>query len=107
MYQGGAREGCAEDEVHGKNFDMKKSQVVHVLTVIDGVTEELVDLIELKSFSLVDYREQFDVDESRDPEMLERYSVGPDDLSFLERNIGRALVVDFSRYAYFVEPATK
>ena len=81
--------------------------VVHVLTVIDGVTEDLVDLIELRDFALNEYCEQFDVDRNRDPEMLERYSVGPDDLPFLEKSIGRSLSFDFARFAYFVEAATK
>ena len=53
--------------------------VVHVLTVIEGKSEEITGLIELTNFKLAEYQLQFDVDPIKDPEMLERYSVGPDD----------------------------
>ncbi len=82
-------------------------ELVHIITVIDGQTEELLDLIEIKGFSLNEFAKQFDADLKTDPEMRERYSVGPDDQIFLEAQLGRALQLDFKRYAYFIEAATK
>lgn len=86
---------------------MGSRSLVHVLTVIDGKTEELLHLVELKTFTATEFQKQFDVDPEKDPEMMDRYSVGPDDLGFLEKHIGKPLNFDFKRYAYFIEAATK
>lgn len=83
---------------------MKSSQsVVHVVAIIDGSTEELVDVIEIPTFELKSFSVQFDVDPKVDPDMHDRYSVGPDDMVFLEKVLGRKLSFDFSQFAYFVE----
>ena len=81
--------------------------LVHLLTVIDGQSEELVDLVELPAFVATEYHKQFDVDPLRDPNMLDRYSVGPDDTAFLLKQIGRPMEFDFQRFAYFIEAAKK
>lgn len=85
----------------------KQVVLVHVLTVVDGKTEELVDLLELRLFNLQQFAKQFDVDTTADPDMLDRYSVGPDDVPFLEQQLGRKLAFDFQRFAYFIEAAKK
>lgn len=87
---------------------MSKSEIiVHVLTVIDGESEELVDLMELRGFVAAEYHKQFDVDPAHDPDMLDRYSVGPDDVEFLQLQTGAKLELDFKRFAYFIEAAKK
>lgn len=85
----------------------KKYEVVHVLTVVDGQTDELVDLVELDAFKVESFRDQFDVDTKADPEMFNRYSVGPDDVPFLERELDMKLQLNFQRFAYFIEAAKK
>jgi hypothetical protein len=79
----------------------------HLLTVIDGETEELLDLIEIRAFDLIRFREQFDVPVESDPDLLDKYAVGPGDVEFLREVLGLELQFDFSRYGYFVEAATK
>lgn len=86
---------------------MKSGELVHVLTVIDGSSEELVDLLELVNFQLAAFQKQFAVDVELDPEMQGRYSVGPDDAAFLSTNVGYELQFDFSVFAYFIEAARK
>ena len=83
------------------------TEQVHLLTIVDGESEELVGLIELKSFSLAEFQRQFDVDSIADPSMLDRYSVGPDDIAFLKKHLARHLEFDFQRFAYFIEAAKK
>ena len=85
----------------------EEDRIVHVITVIDGETEEMVDLVELKSFVLSEFHIQFDVDPLKDPHMLDRYSIGPDDHPFLEKVVGKKLAFDFTRFAYFIEAAKK
>lgn len=77
--------------------------ICHILSVFDGETEELVEIYEIEHFSLETFTAQFDVPTTTDPEMLDRYAVGPDDTQFLERAIGRTLSFDFSKYGYFIE----
>ena len=86
---------------------MKKYEVIHVLSVVDGNTDELVDLVELDEFKLEPFANQFDVDTKADPEMFNRYSVGPDDVPFLERELKMQLQLNFQRFAYFIEAAKK
>lgn len=81
--------------------------LVHIFTVIDGVSEELLDLIEIKNFEITAFAKQFDADLKTDPEMRSRYSVGPDDVAFLEKHLERELPLDFKRFAYFIEAAIK
>lgn len=82
-------------------------QVCHVLTMIDGQSEELVGVLELQAFEISQFRIQFDVSSETDPDMLDRYSVGPDDAEFLSQSVGYPLPFDFSKYAYFIEAAEK
>ena len=77
--------------------------ICHVLSVFDGDSEELVEIFEIEHFSLEAFTEQFDVSTKTDPEMFDRYAVGPDDVRFLEQAIGRPLSFDFSKYGYFIE----
>jgi hypothetical protein len=87
----------------GMSTEQSNTPLLRALTVIDGNTEELVDLHELEPFDLPAFAAQFDVPIQTDPEMLDRYAVGPDDVSFLAKAMGIELVYDFSRYAYFIE----
>jgi hypothetical protein len=82
-------------------------QVCHILTMIDGATEEMVEFWEITHFSLADFREQFDVPTETDPEMLDRYAVGPTDVSFLHDVLEFPVNFDFSRYAYFIDAVRK
>ncbi len=82
-------------------------QLCHLLTVIDGETEEIVDLIEIQGFELTSFARQFDVPVETDPEMLERYAVGPDDAPFVFEVLGFEVKLNFTRYAYFIEAAKK
>lgn len=81
--------------------------LVHLLTVVDGQTEELVEFLELKGFELDVFARQFAVDLQADPEMRDRYAVGPDDVAFICNIVGRELHFEFNRYAYFIEAARK
>jgi len=77
--------------------------VCRVLTEVDGQTEEVVDFVEIINFDLESFCKQFDVPVEVDPRMLDRYSVGPDDVSFLEGVLQRPLKLDLARRAYFIE----
>jgi hypothetical protein len=85
----------------------KGKNLCHILTVIDGTTEEVIDVIEIKNFDLVGFQEQFDVSPESDPEMLERYGIGPDDAGFVCRALGKEIPFEFTRYAYFIEAVQK
>ena len=81
--------------------------VCHLLTVVDGESEELVDLLEIKEFPIERFHRQFAVPVETDPDMLERYAVGPDDVPFLIDILGFAPHFDFQKFAYFIEAAEK
>ena len=83
--------------------DTNLGNLCRALTVIDGVTEELIDLHEIENFDVSAFAQQFDVPVEYDPDMLDRYAVGPDDVPFLNRALGVELLFDFARYAYFIE----
>lgn len=83
--------------------DTNLGNLCRALTVIDGVTEELIDLHEIENFEVSAFAQQFDVPVEFDPDMLDRYAVGPDDVPFLNRALGVELLFDFARYAYFIE----
>lgn len=83
------------------------SDICHVLSIIDGTSEEVVDVHEIHPFDLAAFRHQFDVPVESDPEMLDRYAVGPDDTTFLCGALGIDLPFDFSRFAYFIEAARR
>lgn len=77
--------------------------ICRALTVVDGQTEEVVDLHEIETFDLATFAAQFDVPVQYDPQMLDRYAVGPDDVPFLTSALGVELPFDFARFAYFIE----
>jgi hypothetical protein len=83
------------------------TNVCHILTVIDGATEEIIEVIEIKNFDLMKFRAQFDVSPETDPSMLERYGIGPDDAEFVCQALERHVPFEFSKYAYFIEAAQK
>jgi hypothetical protein len=89
------------------SMDSKTTPILRALTVVDGTSEEVVEIIEFQSFDLALFTEQFDVPVQYDPEMLDRYAVGPDDAAFvisaLSVEVTTDLSFDFTRYAYFIE----
>ena len=85
---------------------MAPKKILHVLSIVDGVSEETVDFIGIRGFLPKDYYEQFDVDITADPHMLDRYSVGPDEAAFLATKIQSLPAFDFQRFAYFLEPVS-
>jgi hypothetical protein len=87
--------------------DISPTSVCHVLTVVDGSSEEVIDAHELEPFDLQAFCHQFDVPVERDPQMLDRYAVGPDDAAFLHEVLEIELPFDFSTYAYFIEAAER
>ena len=84
-----------------------QSAICHVLSILDGTTEEVIDVHEIHPFDLAAFRHQFDVAVESDPEMLDRYAVGPDDTTFVSGSLGVDLSFDFGRFAYFIEAARK
>lgn len=81
----------------------QNGRICHVLTIIEGSTEEVVDAFKIEKFDLRAFCQQFDVPVESDPQMLDRYSVGPDDLPFLENALTHRPAWDLARYAYFIE----
>ncbi len=77
--------------------------VVRILSIFDGRSEKLHHFIEIQNFSLSEFAQQFDVDLQQDTQMLDRYSVGPDDLTFLTKYLNEELDFDFRLYGYFIE----
>lgn len=75
----------------------------HVLTVVDGESEEVIDVIELPNLSLEAFRRHYEVTINDDPEMVDRYSVGPDDIAFVQQAAGGEVYFDMTKYAYFIE----
>ena len=78
-------------------------QIVHVLTVVDGVTEEIVEVHDLPHFSLEEFVKQYEVDPVLDPEMHARYSVGPDDAPLVIKAMEKVICFEFSQFAYFID----
>lgn len=83
------------------------NNICHVLVAVDGRTEEPIDVIELTRFELIAFCKQFDVPVEHDPEMLDRYVVGPDDEGFLRNYLDVPFTFDFSSTGYWIEAATK
>jgi hypothetical protein len=81
--------------------------ICHVLTVVHGTSEEVVDVHELEPFDLVAFCHQFDVPVEHDPQMLDRYAVGPDDVAFLHGIMEIELPFNFATHAYFIEAARR
>ena len=90
---------------------MGSKQSIHdicrVLAVFDGETEQLQDVIELVGFELESFVTQFDVPVESDPEMLDRYAVGPADLDFLRRHLTEEIEFDFTKFGYFIDAAKR
>ena len=78
---------------------------VHVITIYNASSEEPVDLLRFDNFSLPDFIDQFAVDVATDPDMTERYAIGPDDLPLVNKALGYEHPFNFSELAYFVEAA--
>lgn len=81
----------------------KKTTICHVLLILDGATEDVIDVFELEGFDLPAFAEQFDVPTESDPEMHDRYAVGPGDEDFIRDHTPEGMVFDFRRNAYFIE----
>jgi hypothetical protein len=93
----------SEDETR----DSKNALAVcHVLVVLDGCTEDVVHAIRLPRFDLALFCDQFDVPVETDPEMHDRYVVGPDDEEFLRQYLDEPVVFDFTAKGYWIEAAT-
>lgn len=86
-------------------FCPMNKEIYHSLTVYDGVTEELLDVVVIENFSLESFIDQFDVSRQSDPSMLDRYAVGPDDVRFVIEALGCTFDFDFTRFGYFIEAA--
>ena len=87
----------------GINKGLPPHAVAHVLSIIDGETEELIDVIQIPYFDLERFKVQFDVSNQTDPQMLDRYAVGPGDIAFINRALGLEIEFDFTNTAYFIE----
>jgi hypothetical protein len=81
--------------------------ICRVLAIFDGETEELLDVIELASFDLKSFTSQFDVPTETDPNMLDRYAVGPIDVDFLRQHLSAELDFNFTTQAYFIDAAKR
>jgi hypothetical protein len=81
--------------------------LTHVLVIVDGNSDETIDIVEITRFSLKEFCAQFDVPVQYDPEMLEIYVVGPDDVSFLKSHLDKEVHFDFSSRGYWIEAVTK
>lgn len=81
--------------------------VCHVLVVMDGRSEDIIDAIPIPRFQLAPFCYQFDVPVETDSEMLDRYVVGPDDEEFLRQYLDEAIVFDFTANGYWIEAATE
>lgn len=81
----------------------KDSSICHVLLILDGATEDVIDVFELERFDLAAFAEQFDVPTESDPEMHDRYAVGPGDEDFLQDYTPEGMAFDFRQNAYFIE----
>jgi hypothetical protein len=73
---------------------------------MDGATEAVLEVIEIRGFDLSAFSLQFDVPIESDPHMLDRYGVGPDDIEFLRLRVQLPLTLDFTHRAYFIEAVT-
>jgi hypothetical protein len=81
--------------------------ICRVLAIFDGETEELAEVIELLNFDLNSFTTQFDVPVETDPQMLDRYAVGPIDVEFMRAHVPVGIAFEFSRYAYFIDAAKR
>jgi hypothetical protein len=83
------------------------TDICHIITIVDGESDEVLDFVEIPNFNLSAFAHQFAVPLESDPDMLDRYAIGPDDVTFIEKQLQSPLTFDFSTYAYFVEAVTR
>jgi hypothetical protein len=81
--------------------------IAHVLVVLDGLSEDVLDAIELVNFDLTLFCQQFDVPTQYDPDMLDRYVVGPDDIAFLKPYLPKPVDFNFESHGYWIEAVTR
>jgi len=79
------------------------NKITRCLTVYDGASEEVELFFELENYNLKEFMFRFDVNPTDDPEMLDRYAIGPDEVSFLKAFLNEEIIFDFSNKGYFVE----
>ena len=77
--------------------------IERMLTIYDGSSEEMISMFRFPRFELKAFIQQFDVDPKADPEMFNRYAIGPDDTSFVLKHLDEELEFDFQQKAYFIE----
>ena len=82
---------------------MKNTGICHVLVVIDGASEEILEVVELLNFNKRAFAEQLDVPTLTDPEMLDRYVIGPDDVDFVSPYLSKTVEFNFSDSGYWIE----
>jgi hypothetical protein len=82
---------------------MSVANICHILHIIDGATEATIDAIEISPFDLSAFCKQFDVPVEHDPQMLDRYVVGPDDVLFLSQKLPFPITFDFTSRGYWIE----
>jgi len=91
------------DTVLSMTDEVQPPILMRALVVIDGESEDVLDIHELQGFDLDSFLEQFDVPVETDPEMLDQYAVGPDDADFVNDHLEVSMVFDFRRNAYFID----
>ncbi len=79
-----------------------KNNIGRYLVIYDGKTEEVSKLIVLKNVELGNLKDMLDVPPS-DPEMHDRYAVGPDEMELISPYFDEEIEVDFSKHACFIE----
>ena len=79
-----------------------KNKIGRFLVVYDGDTEEVSELIALDNVDLDTLKDLLDVPPT-DPEMHDRYVVGPDEFEQISSYFPEKVEPDFSQNAYFVE----
>ncbi len=77
--------------------------IVHILAIYDGKSEDLIEIIELPHFSPEKMIAHYEIDTAADPDIHNRYSVGPDDISIVNQAAGREISFDFTANGYFIE----
>lgn len=86
---------------------MSYEEICHILHITDGTSGDTIGVIEIEAFDLSEFTQQFDVPTQWDPEMLDTYVVGPDDVPFLERFLTSQVTFDFATHGYTIEAVTK
>jgi hypothetical protein len=103
MQGGGKGSHKGVTRLMSRKLSSQVSSIVHGLAIYDGASEELVEFIPINHFDLARFSKQFDVLHASDPQMHDRYSVGPDDAQFVRQELGEMVNFDFKNKAYFIE----